>query len=119
MILKKQIVKLARGAKGASRVLANATTSQKNRALLRMAAALVHQGKSLLPSGIKRLEGKFQAGEVASIVDESGVEFARGLTNYGSEEIERIQGDRSDRIEAILGYKTYDEIIHRDNMVVL
>ena len=81
--------------------------------------ALVHQGKSLLPSGIKRLEGKFQAGEVAAIVDESGVEFARGLTNYGSEEIGKIRGQRSDRIEAILGYKTYDEIIHRDNMVVL
>ena len=81
--------------------------------------ALIHQGKSLLPSGVKRLEGKFQAGEVASIVDEAGVEFARGLTNYGSEEIGRIRGHRSDRIASILGYKTYDEIIHRDNMVVL
>ena len=81
--------------------------------------ALLHQGKSLLPSGIKGLEGTFGSGEVAAIVDEAGVEFARGLTNYTSGEIEKIRGLKSDRIESVLGYRIYDEVIHRDNMVVL
>lgn len=81
--------------------------------------ALLHLGKSLLPSGIRRVEGRFGVGEVAAIVDEAGFEFARGLTNYSSEEVEKIRGTRSDRIESILGYKTTDEVIHRDNMAVL
>ncbi len=81
--------------------------------------ALLERGKSLLPSGVVRVEGRFDAGEVIHCVDTSGMEFARGVVNYSSAEIERLKGLRTDRIEEVLGYKVYDEIIHRDNLVVL
>ena len=82
-------------------------------------SALLHHGKSLLSSGIVGSREIFHAGEVISIVDEKNGEFARGLINYSSEELEKIRGLRSDRIASVLGYKTYDEVIHRDNMVIL
>ncbi len=81
--------------------------------------ALVIKGKSLLPSGIKRIEGKFEIGDGISIVDLNGYEFARGLSYYSSVEIERIKGKLTKQIENILGYKDYDEVIHRDNLVLL
>ena len=81
--------------------------------------ALLHHGKSLLSSGILGAKEEFNAGEVISIVDEKQGEFARGLINYSSEEIQKIRGLRSDRIVAVLGYKSYDEVIHRDNLVIL
>ena len=81
--------------------------------------ALLHHGRSLLSSGIVAAKEEFGGGEVVAIVDQKGTEFARGLINYSSKEIEKIRGQRSDRIHALLGYKTYDEVIHRDNMVVL
>jgi glutamate 5-kinase len=76
-------------------------------------------GKSLLPSGIKEMSGKFRTGDAVSIGDEGGGEFARGLINYSSEEVEKIIGVKSGEIETILGYKSYDEVIHRDNLVIL
>jgi glutamate 5-kinase len=82
-------------------------------------AALLERGKSLLPSGITAVEGAFQPGDVVRVVGPDGEEFARGLTNYGAEDVERIKGSHSSKIEAILGYKYYDEIIHRDNMALL
>ncbi len=81
--------------------------------------ALVKRGKSLLPSGIKRVDGSFDAGEVIHCVDLGGMEFARGLVNYSSAEIDRIKGLRTSDIEKVLGYRVYDEVIHRDNLVVL
>jgi len=81
--------------------------------------ALLEGKKSLLPSGIIDVEGAFETGEVIRCVDTEGMEFARGLTNYSSEEIERIKGFKSREIEEKLGYKVYDEVIHRDNLVVL
>ncbi len=81
--------------------------------------ALLNKGKSLLPSGIKDVDGSFDAGEVIHCVDARGMEFARGLSNYGSDEIKRIKGAKSREIENILGYKFFDEVIHRDNLVVL
>ncbi len=81
--------------------------------------ALLHHGKSLLASGIKEAKETFEGGEVVGIVDEKGTEVARGLTNYSSREIEKIRGLRSERIAPVLGYKPYDEVIHRDNMVIL
>lgn len=82
-------------------------------------AALVQRGKSLLPSGVLAAVKPFEAGDVVSLVDESGVEFARGLVNYTSEEVERIKGLKSSQIQAVLGQKPYDEVIHRDNLVIL
>lgn len=81
--------------------------------------ALLNKGKSLLPSGIKDVDGSFEAGEVIHCVDALGMEFARGLSNYSSDEIKKIKGLKSIDIEKALGYKVYDEVIHRDNLVVL
>ncbi|MCK5533790.1 glutamate 5-kinase [bacterium] len=81
--------------------------------------ALVVKGKSLLPSGVKKTEGEFGIGDGVSIVDLSGHEFARGLSFYSSGEIKRIKGKLTKEIKHILGYKDYDEVIHRDNLVVL
>lgn len=81
--------------------------------------ALLKKGKSLLPSGIKGVEGAFDAGEVIHCVDEKGMEFARGVSNYSSDEIKRIMGLKSAEIEKALGFKVYDEVIHRDNLVVV
>ncbi|MCR4346796.1 MAG: glutamate 5-kinase [Sulfuricaulis sp.] len=76
-------------------------------------------GKSLLPVGVKAVEGSFTRGEIVSCFDPEGHEVARGLVNYSSEEAERIIGQASDKIESILGYIDEPELIHRDNMVVL
>ncbi len=81
--------------------------------------AIVERGKSLLPTGIIRVEGDFEAGEVVHCMDTSGMEFARGMVNYSSEEIEKIKGRKTREIENILGYRIYDEVIHRDNLVVM
>jgi glutamate 5-kinase len=82
-------------------------------------AALEERGKSLLPSGIVGLEGEFRRGDVVRIKGPGGEEFARGLSNYAADEIERIKGRQTAEIEGILGYKYYDEVIHRDNMALL
>jgi glutamate 5-kinase len=81
--------------------------------------ALVARGKSLLPSGIRGTRRTFRAGDVVSLVDAEGREFARGLANYGRDEVERIKGLRSQQIGATLGQKPYDEVVHRDNLVIL
>jgi glutamate 5-kinase len=81
--------------------------------------ALVDKGASLLASGIIGVEGKFKFGDTISCLDEKGREFARGLTNYSSEEIKRIMGRKTSEIESVLGYRYYDEVIHRDNLVIL
>lgn len=81
--------------------------------------ALTHQGRSLLPSGIQKTVKAFHVGDVVSILGGEGREFARGLANYSAEEIERIKGRKSDEIEGILGYKHSDEVVHRDNLVIL
>lgn len=76
-------------------------------------------GKSLLPVGVKAIEGTFSRGEVVSCLDPEGREVARGLVNYSSEEAARIIGHASDKIESILGYVDEPELIHRDNLIVL
>ncbi len=81
--------------------------------------AVVSKGRSLLASGIISCEGKFLSGDLVLICDEDGNEVARGLVNYSSEELVKIQGSNTSRIESLLGYKTYDEVVHRDNLAVL
>ena len=80
---------------------------------------LRQSGRSLLPVGVKAIEGRFARGEVVACFDLSGHEVARGLVNYASDEAARIIGKPSDQIESILGYVDEPELIHRDNMVVL
>ena len=82
-------------------------------------SALVERGKSLLPSGVVEVEGEFHAGEVVSLSAADGKEFARGLTNYDAAELRKIQGAKTKDLEERLGYKSFDEVIHRDNLVLL
>jgi len=81
--------------------------------------ALVLGGKSLLPSGIRGTQRTFRAGDVVSLVDLAGQEFGRGLANYSRDEVEKIKGLKSDEIAGALGAKPYDEVVHRDNLVIL
>jgi glutamate 5-kinase len=81
--------------------------------------ALVDGKKSLLPSGVKRIIGRFGAGDPVSVVDEAGEEFARGLCAFDADEVERIAGKRSSEIATILGYASVEEVIHRDDLVLL
>ncbi len=79
--------------------------------------AIVEKGKSLLPSGILKVEGSFRRGCVVSLKGQSG-ELARGIVNYSSEDIEKIKGCQSKEILEILGYKDDDAVIHRDNLTL-
>ncbi len=83
------------------------------------ARVLRDAGRSLLPVGVKAVEGSFQRGELVACLDPDGVEVVRGLVNYGSEEAARIAGKASDKIESILGYVGEPELIHRDNMILV
>ena len=81
--------------------------------------AIVQKGKSLLPSGVIKVKGAFDRGDLVTCLGSRGKEFARGLVNYSAPELEKIKGLRSDQIESTLGYKYSDEVIHRDDLVVL
>ena len=81
--------------------------------------ALITKGKSLLPTGIVGVEGDFGIGDAVLLEDKEGKRFAQGLAGYTHAEILLIMGHRSSRIEEILGYKYCDEVIHRDDLVVL
>jgi glutamate 5-kinase len=72
-----------------------------------------------LPAGVVRVEGEFEVGAAVKIADASGRELARGLVNYCSSDIVRIMGHKSREITAILGHKDFDEVVHRNNLVVL
>ena len=79
---------------------------------------LREQGKSLLPVGVKTVIGYFTRGELVICRDERGQEVARGLVNYSSDDCNKIVGHPSDAIETLLGYRDFDELIHRDNLVL-
>jgi glutamate 5-kinase len=83
------------------------------------ADALLHRGKSLLPSGAVGIEGNFNVGDVIGVKNDAGVEVARGISNYGSDDTLKIMGKRTSEIEKILGYRHYEELIHRNNMAIL
>jgi glutamate 5-kinase len=80
--------------------------------------ALVEQGRSLLPVGVTLVEGEFGKGDVVSICDENGFEIGRGLCNYSSQVASAIAGKPTERITAMLGGLPYQELVHRDNLVV-
>ena len=81
--------------------------------------ALVNKGKSLLPGGIVRVDGAFKAGDCVNCSDNKGNIFARGLTKYSSVDVDKIKGLKTSQIAAVLGHKDYDEVIHRDDLVIL
>lgn len=81
--------------------------------------AVKTQGKSLLPIGVTNVAGSFKRGELVSLCDETGEEFARGLTNYDVGTVSQIARRRTEEIETILGDVPYTEVIHRDNLCVV
>ena len=81
--------------------------------------AILSSGKSLLPAGIKEVSGEFEIGELVRCVDDNEKEIARGLSSYSSDEIRKIAGAKTSEIEKILGYKYSDEVIHRNDLVVV
>ncbi len=80
--------------------------------------AVESEGRSLLAIGVLDVQGDFKKGDVVALRDTADREFARGLINYGASEIESIKGLKSESIAAVLGHCPYDEVIHRDNMIV-
>lgn len=82
-------------------------------------AAVQQKGRSLLPIGIVRIQGAFHKGDVVALCDADGVEFARGLCNYAAPDVQKIAGLRSEKIAEVLGAVPYEEIVHRDNLVVI
>lgn len=81
--------------------------------------ALVRRGKSLLPSGIILVGGAFDPGDAVACLDRDGKEFAKGLVNFSSEILDRIKGLKTVDIRKTLGLQEYEEVIHRDNLVIL
>lgn len=81
--------------------------------------ALAEKGKSLLAAGVLEVSGDFGTGDLVSIVTAQGTEFARGLAGYRADELSRIRGVKTSDIEGTLGYKYLDEVIHRDDLVLL
>lgn len=80
--------------------------------------ALTAKARSLLASGVKSVEGSFEPGDVVGLA-EGGAEFARGLVNFSSRDLEKIKGLKTAQIEGVLGSKPADEVVHRDNLAVL
>lgn len=81
--------------------------------------SLQSRGKSLLAVGVKSVEGSFQRGDLVSCRDTQGLEIARGLINYGADDAAKIAGKPSSEFEALLGYADDEELIHRDNLVLI
>lgn len=81
--------------------------------------ALANRNKSLLPGGIVKVQGSFKAGDCVNCADLKGQVFARGLTKYSSDDVNRIKGLRTSEIAGVLGQKDYDEVIHKDDLVIL
>ena len=82
------------------------------------AVRALKDGKSLLPAGVRQIDGRFERGDAVLVKDRQGKEIARGLAAYNASDAERIAGKRTVEIEAILGYRGRDEMIHRDDLVL-
>ncbi len=100
---------LALAAKGRGTILVDAGARR----------ALLTQGRSLLPSGVRSVAGHFGVGDPVDIAVERGRPFARGLAGYGADEVRRIAGLKTGEIEGALGYKYLDEVVHRNDLVLL
>jgi glutamate 5-kinase len=81
--------------------------------------ALVDHGRSLLPSGVKGVAGSFGVGDPVDVAVDPRRPFARGLAGYGADDVRRLAGKRSSQIESTLGWKGVDEVVHRDDLVLL
>jgi glutamate 5-kinase len=97
------------------------TARPKGRLVLDAGAreAVRGKGRSLLPIGVVQVQGSFHKGDVVSLCGPDGAEFARGLTNYPAADVARILGLRSEQMAQVLGGVPYEELVHRDNLVVI
>jgi len=97
------------------------TAQPKGRLMVDVGAqrAVQHQGRSLLPIGVVQANGSFSKGDVVALCDPDGGEFARGLTNYSAADLARIRGLRTEQIAEVLGALPYEEVVHRDNLVIV
>lgn len=80
--------------------------------------AIVEGGKSLLPAGLIKIEGEFEFGKAVMIIDEAGKEIGRGLVNYSSRDLQQIKGMKTPAIKKMIGASFYEEVIHRDDLVI-
>ena len=83
------------------------------------AVALRRHNRSLLPAGVTEVRGSFERGDILSILDSGRVQVACGITNYSAEDLAKVKGFHSDRIQGLLGHQYGDEVVHRDNLVIL
>jgi glutamate 5-kinase len=81
--------------------------------------AVQEQGRSLLPIGVVEVQGTFHKGDVVTLCDPEGVEFARGLSAYSSADLQRLRGLHTEQIREVLCTAPYEEVVHRDNLVVI
>jgi glutamate 5-kinase len=79
---------------------------------------LCESGRSLLPVGVVSVDGKFDRGSLVSLCDSSGIEIGRGLSNYSSQDAQRIKGLASDNVRSMLGELADTELVHRDHLVL-
>jgi glutamate 5-kinase len=79
---------------------------------------LVDLNRSLLPAGIVKVEGAFDRGDVVGIRAPDGKVIARGLSNYSSDQVDIVRGKRTQEVRTLLGEAAYDEVVHRDNLVI-
>ncbi len=80
--------------------------------------ALVERGKSLLPAGLVKVKGKFEFGNALTLLNETGKEIGRGLVNYNSRDLEQIKGMKTSAVRNLMGESYYEEVIHRDDLVI-
>lgn len=108
------------GLTGKKRWIAFATTVKAALVVNAGAKTALKNGKaSLLPAGVVQVRGQFERGDVIGIVDDAGLEFARGIANYSSDETKQISGQHSDAIDAKIEVRNYDAIVTRDNIALL
>ena len=100
-------------------ILSGLKTSAGNICIDSGAAKAIHQGNSLLPVGVKSVTGHFERGDTVRVVNTANEDIAVGVTNYGIDDVKSLVGQRSEEIETILGFTFGDEIIHRNNLVLL
>ena len=83
------------------------------------ALGALNDGKSLLPAGVTGIQGRFKRGDAVVVAAHDGREIARGITAYSANDARRIMGNKTSEIEGILGYRGRDEMVHRDDLVLI
>ena len=78
----------------------------------------MEKGKSLLPAGLLKVKGNFEFGNALTLIDGEGKEIGRGLVNYSARDLEKIKGMKTSAVRSLMGESYYEEVIHRDDLVI-